>query len=288
LTAIEAVMAAAVMRPLQGENMQTVWLDGRNMEDVAAELIKPNRLLSSYQRLELYNRQYWFRLLDAFYEDFPGLNAILGDEKCEALATAYLTCYPSCSFTLRDLGSRLEQFISEDPQWTAPDHKMAYDMVRFEWAEVVAFDGKSKSALRPESVSGLDPMQLKLELQPYITLLEVDYALDDFLLKLNKKSHRTVESNAVVERKRKGKKRSLPKQEHIYVALHRLENIVYYKRLDREQFLVLSALADGKTLGEACGEAFNLQKGIDAGEVSSKLSKDFSTWMELGWFCGVA
>ena len=289
LAAIQKIMAASIMRPLQdGEKIQEFFLDGRRMKEVAEEFIKPNRFLSSVERLELYNRQYWFRLLDAFYEDFPGLVAVLGDEKCEALATAYLTRYPSSSFTLRDLGSRLEKFVQEEPQWVEPDHKLALDLIRFEWAEVVAFDAAGKPAITPGSLHGTEAMNLKLELQPYLTLLELDYALDNFLLKLNKKSDRTVESNAVIEIKRKTKRRSRPKREHIYMAVHRLDNVVYYKRLVRLQFLVLQALSNGKTLGEACAEMFDLEDGIDTGKVSAKLSKDFSTWMDLGWFCGAS
>ncbi len=61
------------------------------------------------------------------------------------LATAYLTQYPSDSYTLRDLGSRLEQFLREEPHWSAPREELALDMIRFEWAQVVAFDGAAES-----------------------------------------------------------------------------------------------------------------------------------------------
>jgi len=102
---------------------------------------------------------------------------------------------------------------------------------------------------------GVDPMELRLGVQPYVTLLELDYALDDFMLKLTKKSDKTVESNAVVALKRKKHKRVTPKREHNCIAIHRLDNIVYYKRLTKKQYLILKSLADGKTLGEACAEA---------------------------------
>ena len=57
------------------------------------------------------------------------------------LITAYLARYPSNSYTLRDLGNRLERFLREEPQWAAPREELAIDMARFEWAQVVAFDG---------------------------------------------------------------------------------------------------------------------------------------------------
>jgi hypothetical protein len=73
-------MAGAVMRPLTAdESMQPIWIDGKPMKGVAGSFIKPNDRLSAFDRLEIYNRQYWFRVLDCFHEDYPGLIRILGD-----------------------------------------------------------------------------------------------------------------------------------------------------------------------------------------------------------------
>jgi hypothetical protein len=105
---------------------------------VAETFIKPNDRLTSFDRLEIYNRVYWFRVLDCLYDDYPGLRGILGERKFMKLITAYLAKYPSASFTLRNLGSRLEQFLREEPRWVAPRAELALDMVRFEWAQVVA------------------------------------------------------------------------------------------------------------------------------------------------------
>jgi hypothetical protein len=91
--------------------MQVKWIDGRPTEIVVNQFIKPNDRLTSFERLEIYNRQYWFRLRDCFYEDYPGLRAVLGDKQFERLADEYLAKNPSQSFTLRNLGSRLVKFL---------------------------------------------------------------------------------------------------------------------------------------------------------------------------------
>ena len=65
-------MAGAVMRPLSRRaGMQSLWRDGQPMKKMAAGFIKPNDRLSSFERLEIYNRQYWFRLQDCLYDDYP-------------------------------------------------------------------------------------------------------------------------------------------------------------------------------------------------------------------------
>ncbi len=108
-------MASAIFRPLTAQDrMQPRWTDGRQMSASPTQFIKPNDRLSAFERLEIYNRVYWFRILDCIYDDYPGLRAILGERKFMRLATAYLAKYPSISFTLRNLGQRLEKFLREE------------------------------------------------------------------------------------------------------------------------------------------------------------------------------
>src|ERR1039457_1546134 len=105
-------MFDAVRQPLTvSEGMRQRTRDGRSLRRVAEEIIKPNDRLTSFERLEIYNRQYWFRVLAALAEDFEGLRMIIGDRQFEKLSTAYVQDCPSQSFTLRNLGSRLEGWL---------------------------------------------------------------------------------------------------------------------------------------------------------------------------------
>src|ERR1700735_1273015 len=116
LLSIQPRMARPVTTPLTpSERMRSTAPDGRSMRAVASEIIKPNDRLTSFERLEIYNRQYWFRILSGFAEDFPGLGALLGGNRLDRMAKAYLTDCPSQSFTLRNLGSRLEGWLQKNP-----------------------------------------------------------------------------------------------------------------------------------------------------------------------------
>ncbi len=56
-------MAAAVMHPLtRGETMPRAGATARRTLSEADAIIRPNDRLTSFERLEIYNRQYWFRL----------------------------------------------------------------------------------------------------------------------------------------------------------------------------------------------------------------------------------
>jgi hypothetical protein len=260
------------------------------MHDVAAEFIKPNDRLSSFERLEIYNRQYWFRVFDCLYDDYPGLRAILGERKFMKLATAYLARYPSNSYTLRDLGNRLEQFLQEEPQWSAPRQELARDMARFEWAQVVAFDGPAKPPVTPDDILDTPPSKLRLGSQPYLTLLELDYAVDDFLIAVKKRESdalRGEASNAVQSAPKAAKRRKRirpPKREKVYLAVHRHDNMLYYKRLDPEAFAILTALDRGVTVEDACAEAVTASDRANI-DWAAQIKEWFDNWSALGWFC---
>ncbi|MGH7957871.1 MAG: DNA-binding domain-containing protein, partial [Opitutaceae bacterium] len=114
-------MTHALVCPLgPGDDLRPAWIDGRPLGKIAAEFLKPNNRLTSLERLQIYRRSYWHRLIDCVYEDCPGLRALLGDKKFAALVRGYLAKYPSRSFTRRNLRSRLPRFIREEPRWTSP------------------------------------------------------------------------------------------------------------------------------------------------------------------------
>ena len=105
LAELQRQMAAAVMAPLTpDEDMRAHAADGRVMTEVAAGFIAPNSRLTPFERLEIYNRQYWYRVLDALAEDYPVLRAVVGSSAFHQLSIEYLTAHPSRSFTLRIWG----------------------------------------------------------------------------------------------------------------------------------------------------------------------------------------
>jgi hypothetical protein len=270
--------------------MQKRWVDGRAMNELASEFIKPNDRLSSFERLEIYNRQYWFRLLDCLHDDYPGLRAIVGPRPFMKLATAYLARYPSDSYSLRDLGSRLEIFLREEPQWAAPREQLALDMARFEWAQVVAFDGPSKPPISPDDVLDMPPDRLRLGLQPYLSLLDLDYAVDDFLLAVKARESEVLRgeaSNAFSSGPKAGKRRPalrLPAQQKVYLAVHRHHNQLYFKRLDPEAFAILTAVGRGETVEAACVMAVEASQRAET-DWPARLREWFDNWSTLGWFC---
>ncbi len=74
-----------------------------------------------------------------------------------------------------------------------------------------------------------------------------------------------------------------PKPKKTFLAVHRSDSFVYYKRLEPEAWLICSALQKGLPLQAACEQAF-LDKKPDP-KFPAKLQKWFAQWASFGWFC---
>ena len=286
LLELQRRMSEAVMTPLtRTENMQQKTPDGRSMKAEAAAFIKPNDRLTSFERLEIYNRQYWFRIISAFAEDFPGLAAVVGDATFERLTRAYLSDHPSQSFTLRNLGSQLESWLAAHSEYAGKRLDLALDVVRLEWAYIEAFDNAEERALTLADLGQLDG-ESQLSLQPHVRLLHLLHPVDDFVIDVHRRqASQSVASNAVTEVKH-ARRRRLPvlKRKEIYLSVHRFDNSVYYKQLEREEYELLRGMDEGKALGEALDHAF-ASSTIPEREQPTRVQTWFAAWAELGWFC---
>jgi len=229
----------------------------------AIALIKPNDRLTSLQRFEIYSRSYWMRLMDSLREDFPGLQALLGVKTFDRLARLYLSDCPSRSHTLRDLGSELPQWLEGHREEAGRNPRLAFDMARLEWAHIFAVDAGSIPAVGVGQPNELKA-ELRLGLQPYVSLLELDYPVDVLRVLVNG-----------------GRKRILrQKPERVYVAVHRVDSVVYYKRLRAVEYRILKAVEQNCSIGQALESAF--EDGAHA-ELVDEIEAIFASWAQMGW-----
>ena len=286
LVDLQREMAAAVMMPLTAdEEMRATAPDGRAMEEVAASFIAPNSRLNPFERLEIYNRQYWFRVMGALAEDFPALRAVVGGRQFEALSIAYLTAHPSRSFTLRNLGSKMVEWLAAHPQWTGRRQALAVDVAQVEWAFVEAFDEAENTPLTIEQIATLDGAS-QLALQPHVRLLALNYPADDIALALHSREKRQTSEAGVKHEEDIEPPARLPRlrRRSTWVAAHRLDFAVYYRRLEREEYLTLAAIREGESLGAALDAGF-ADSRLPEAQRPLRVQQWFATWAELGWIC---
>lgn len=288
LEQLQRIVLGVIQQSLTAsESMRKRTRDGKSVTKIVDEIIKPNDRLTSFERIEIYNRVYWFRILSSLAEDFPGLRAVIGQENFDKVLVAYLLDCPSESFTLRNLGSRLATWLPQHPEFAPRKERMALDMVRLEWADIDVYDSAELPKLTEEDLRNLgeDPI---FHLQPYLHLLDLEYPVDEFLLRVraNEDPESDIASNVVTERapQRAGKRVPLPKREKVYLAVHRQENINYFKRLKPEAFALLVALQEGKSLSQAIESSVNWSNR-SVRHVTGQVHDWFANWSSLGWFC---
>jgi hypothetical protein len=212
---------------------------------------------------------------------------VLGEKRFDAMCKAYLMDCPSRSFTLRNLGSKLESWLRAHAKWAGAKQQLVLDIARLEWADIEAFDAAALPALRTEDIAGAAGGGLRLQLQPYVQLLSFHYPVDDLLLAMRKEDEdKDFASNAFEERRKRKRVQAVAKlkPEAIFLVVHRIDNSVYFRRIEAEEFAVLSVLRQGKTLEKAINAAFR-KSSIPLGERAASVQQWFQNWATLGWFC---
>jgi Putative DNA-binding domain len=278
----------AITTPLTGsERMQEVSRRGSSNRVIAHDIIKPGDRLTAFERLEIYNRQYWYRLLSGFNEDFQGLRAVVGKRRFDALAQAYLADCGSRSFTLRNLGSNLEAWLQVHSEWTHPWQQLALDMVRLEWADIEVFDAADESPMALGDLQELNESSA-LRLQPYIRLLSLAYPVDEMLLAIRQdgRAEHDQASNATLQpRGRQHVRRIIRRpQAPAFLVVHRSDFSVYFKRVPAEAYKLLRRLHEGARLAEALEATFQ-NSSLSDGQTSQVISAWFREWASYGWFC---
>jgi hypothetical protein len=193
------------------------------------------------------------------------------DRQFERLAYAYLSDHPSRSFTLRDLGSKLTAWLAVHPARLGKHCQLAIEMARLEWAHIVAFDGPETQALNPSNLESLIGPRLKVGVQPYVTLLNFQHPVDELRVALRKSRRPKTDTGS----------KSRTKQ-RIFVAVHRLDSSVFYRRLHPLEFGILQRLQARQSLGRSIQAALE-EFGNTPADLQALLQSWFATWSQFGW-----
>ncbi|MFM2294346.1 MAG: hypothetical protein RLZZ350_759 [Verrucomicrobiota bacterium] len=254
---------------------------------VAKNWITPSAKLKPVERLELYHRQYWYRLLDSIAEDFPALRRLLGERRFWRLIEAYLAATPSRSYTLRHLGGKLSAFLKKNPALAGSHPFHAVELAALEYAVCENFEAAERAPVAADELA-----TAKLALQPHLRLFQFRTPADELwhchvLEKTIPKKLLTPVVAAVSRRKplhdaRKSQRglssTTTPKTA---VAVFRLHFGTRVERLDPRAFALLNAVTQTGSLEKAFRHA---QLDRDAATLA-QVQSWFQLWTERGWLC---
>lgn len=257
LEEIQREFFAALQLPLRGTSRRSTGLppcgEGHSPEFLAKaeELMKPGENLSSAERLELYHRQYWFRVLDSVADDFPVLRRMAGEETFWGLLESYLQAFPSESYTLRHLGRAMASFIAG---WEGLDpirRRWFAAVAELEYAAMETFEAAERQPLPPERIASE-----ALELQPHVRLIEMPVPAD---LCHAWKSFEPCD------------------EETTRVAVWRGPNGAHMQRLDPVEFALLQRLKKGGRLEDLFAEPVHPEP------TPEDVQRWFTDWQSRGW-----
>lgn len=135
-------------------------------------------LLGATRHLDVYANMYVDRLHDVLVDDYPKLHAVLGRDVFRDLARQFIRARPPTSFTVRDFGIALAEYLvtrQDMPTWSA-------DLAALERARVDVFDGCDATALTRAALAAV-PVdsfpEFTLRLVPSSTLVPLRWTIDD-------------------------------------------------------------------------------------------------------------
>jgi hypothetical protein len=121
----------------------------------ALPLVRPSSTLTREQRLAIYQRSYFARLLECFSSIFPALQHALGGDLFRRFALDYLRHHPPASYTLANLADRFPQHLAETrppgEQW--PDFLIS--LATLELSVLQVADGPGLEGQPPTDVEAL-------------------------------------------------------------------------------------------------------------------------------------
>jgi len=279
LEQIQRWMQAVLMHPA-GAAEGVASAAARQAIDVPPEqvegLVTRSSTLSALERLAIYNRAYYARLLDCLRESYPVLCHALGEEAFGAFALDYLQKYPSRSYTLNDLGANFPRYLRES---RPPDEggwpDFIIDLATLECAYNEVFDGpgvEGQPLLDPEQLSAISPErwpEARLVPVPCLRVLSFRYPVHRYLTAVRRK-----------------KEADFPAAAESLLAVTRRNYVIRRYELSRPQFVLLEALLAGRPVGEAISLAADVA-GDDGERFAAALGKWFRDWTAEGLFQAV-
>jgi hypothetical protein len=247
------------------------------------QILTRSQALTAAERLAIYHRAYYARLIDCLRESFPVLRSTLGDEAFDEFALGYLQTYPSQSYTLAELGARFHQFLAEtrpapnetgdEPSW--PDFLI--ELATLELAFSETFDGPGSEQVPPlhsESLANLSPEQLltaRLITSPSLRLLRFRFPVARYWSQARRESS------------------EVPAPADCYLAVYRRDYVVRHWELSPVSYAILRSLQQGNTLLAALEAAADVSEGATANAAAfpDDLQRWFREWAAQGMLLGV-
>ncbi|WP_119304039.1 HvfC/BufC N-terminal domain-containing protein [Dongia deserti] len=238
-------------------------LIGRSQD--VLRVVRGNARESAETMFGVYRKAYWARLVEALGNDFPALNALMGDEAFDRMARAYIARNPSQHPSIRWAGRRLAEFLAGEAPYR--DDPWFGDMARFDWALAFAFDAPDAPAAALADLAGMPPEfwgTIRLQFHPTLDHFGVSTPVDEARLRLLENADVTLDRQARCDRA---------------IMVWRIAYDLKFRAIDLLEHAALQAMQNGATFGDMC-ELVAQQVSPDAAPL--RAAQILQGWLECG------
>lgn len=251
---------------------------GNTIQGEAAQHIAPSPTLEPWQRIQIYNQQYWWRLIKILQNIYPMVVRLFGYEDFnKSIAVPYLVKYASIHWSIDHIGDRLPRWIEEE--YHEEDKALVYDAICVDHSidRTFTYSGHRPIGLTElpceESLAKL--LDRQIYLQPWVTLFELKYDLFRFRDKLLEEE---------VEHWLENDFPALPQEREFYhYAVYRDADLnVSWNQLSDAEYYVLSCFEGGNTIENAC-EWLEKQDHRLSDQAAAHIHFWFQEWTLRNW-----
>lgn len=268
-----------ISRPIDDEHrMMPISPLGKPMAVEAPRYICASPTLQPHQRIEIYNQQYWWRLLKILQENLPFVTRLFGSyDFNETLGKPYLTQYPANHWSLNHLGYRMPQWIRR--HYREKDKRLVLDAALIDCAYLKCFTAAQLPSLSIPKTVNADFFESLLNQtlyhQPHLFLFLLKKQLfqfrDQFVDEKETDHWLTQDFPPMLEG------RLFP------VVLFRSHfNLVIWKEISVAEYTFLNLFKKGCSVSKSV-EWLETQEEAIAEEIAIHLRQWLQEWISLGW-----
>lgn len=245
--------------------------NGNSIIKEAPVYIAPSPTLKPWRRIEIYNQQYWWRLLTTMQDIFPLVVRLFGYSNFNLkLAMPFLEKYRPHHWSLSYIGEKFPHWIEKE--YHQDDKDLVLNAARIDLAYNHSFLTYILPSLKEENLSSLSSN--KLYLQPHIHLFSFSFDLFSF---------RDLMLKEDVEHWLKNDFPKLDKTKKFFFVLFRKkDNNIAYEQIPKSAYLLLSLFKTGASIDEICSHLEQQDDSI-LQEATDELSNWFQKWTIRQW-----
>ncbi len=267
LTSALGWFGKAISRPLVGEmQSQSQGIERPLLADEAELWLRGNELIGPMDRLQVYNRQYWFRLITVMQADYACTIHVMGLRNYNPWVIRYLETYPPDSPFLNHLDHAFVRFMQA--AYDGEDRELVLEAMAYDRAFAKAFEGGMGKSLHPDALCG-DVMQIRLALAPHVTPLVLGHDWAPYRLKVLDDDSLEMQLPP-------------PEAKVLNCVVHRHDMTLYEKEIEPAAAAMLLALNEPATLPEIFEKLPELPDA-DMTQLEQHLTEWFSDFVARGW-----